>query len=77
MCTIYRHHIIEIERVTSPTLTKHNGAHNVPHRVLFLAVVSGDGKLQPVFSKLHAQYATDTVRMAAIHEFDQVAWLLG
>mmetsp|Transcript_69840 Transcript_69840/g.114464 ORF Transcript_69840/g.114464 Transcript_69840/m.114464 type:complete len:601 (+) Transcript_69840:27-1829(+) len=36
--------------------------------------VRGDGKMQPVFSKLHAQYATDTVRMAAIHEFDQVAF---
>ncbi|CAL1157453.1 unnamed protein product [Cladocopium goreaui] len=36
--------------------------------------VRGDGKLQPVFSRLHAQYATDTVRMAAINEFDQVAF---
>eukprot|EP00435_Cladocopium_sp_Y103_P022923 s16_g5.t1 len=36
--------------------------------------VRGDGKMQPVFSRLHAQYATDTVRMAAINEFDQVAF---
>jgi len=32
----------------------------------------GDAKMQPVFSQLHAQYAQDKVRMAAITEFDML-----